>query len=541
MGVAAEGFGRGPIERAGMPVADRMPPVMALRERGVEDARALHDAAPRRLSVAAATVGLVAVVVSAAGSWIPSLWGDEAASVLSALRPGGSLLTMLTHIDAVHGAYYLGLHAWVQVFGADPFSVRLPSALAVGACAAGVTWLCGRFGSLRFAVLAGALAAILPRLTYAGEEARSYAFSAAIATALWIVVVELLRRGRATWRGWAVYALVLAVGTYVFLYLALLSVAVGVVLALSPRRRQHLWHWLAASAVAAIVATPVVVLAVGQRQQIAFLAHRDVLTADLVLVKMWFAAWPFAVLAWALIAVALAGWIRARIGRRAQGAHPVLELETVAVAWLAVPTGILLAASPFVAGYTPRYGTFAAPAAAILMALGLRRLARLRVSRGIPRRTVAAIALVAVLIAAVPVWVGQRTPWAKNRSDWNDIAATIQQEARPGDAIVFDDSVRPSRRPRLALDTDPGAFAGLADVTLETSYADSTSWHSSVYSVPEAARLGRFDGVSRVWVVEYARDGAVDSDDAVSDLEALGYREAERISLHSSVVLLFTR
>ena len=56
----------------------------------------------------------------------------------------------------------------------------------------------------------------------------------------------------------------------------------------------------------------------------------------------------------------------------------------------------------------------------------------------------------------------------------------------------------------------------------------------------EAAALGRFREVDRVWVVEYARDGTIDSD-AVADLEALGYRRVARITLHSSVVLLFTR
>ena len=174
------------------------------------------------------------------------------------------------------------------------------------------------------------------------------------------------------------------------------------------------------------------------------------------------------------------------------------------------------------------------------MAVGMRRLGGIPLPIRMPRLSLAAAALVVVVVAAAPVWVGQRTPWAKNESDWNDIAATIRQQAQPGDAIVFDDAVRPSRRPRLALDTDPAAFAGLDDVTLETSYADSTSWHSSVYSVPEAASLGRFDGVSRVWLVEYARDGVVDST-AVDDLHELGYRQADRIHLNSSVVLLFTR
>lgn len=484
-------------------------------------------------------VGVFATVVSMLGSWIPSLWGDEAASVLSALRPGSSLLEMLTHVDAVHGAYYLGLHAWVQLFGASPFAVRLPSALAIGACAATVTWLCGRFGALWFAVVAGVVTAVLPRLTYAGEEARSYAFSAAIAALLWLVVVELLRRDKPSRWGWAGYGALLAIGICLFLYLALLALAVGLVLALDRHSRRHLWHWLIATVAAGLAASPVMLLAVGQRRQVAFLEHREVTPAT-VLIRMWFTSAPFATVAWLLIGIAVVAWVVALVRRRRLGEPSRLDLETVALSWLIVPTGILLAASPIVAGYTPRYGTFAAPAAAILMALGVRRLGGIPLPIRMPRLSLAAAALVVVVVAAAPVWVGQRTPWAKNESDWNDIAATIQQQAQPGDAIVFDDAVRPSRRPRLALDTDPAAFAGLDDVTLETSYADSTSWHSSVYSVPEAASLGRFDGVSRVWLVEYARDGVVDST-AVDDLHELGYRQADRIHLNSSVVLLFTR
>ena len=535
MGGSVEGSGSVAIARAD--ATNRMPRADAPRGPAVLPGT---GADPRRLGVAAALVGVVAVAVSAVGSWIPSLWGDEAASVLSALRPGESLLTMLAHVDAVHGAYYLGLHGWVHLFGASPFAVRLPSALAVGVCAAAVTWLCGRFGSLGFAVLAGALTAILPRLTYAGEEARGYAFAAALATVLWIVVVELVRRKEPSRRGWVLYAAVLAAGIYVFLYLALLTLAVGLALAVDRRGRRQLRHWLIASAAAVVAATPVILLAVSQRQQIAFLAHRDVVTPNTVLVKMWFSARPFAVVAWALIAVAVIAWGRRRLRQRRRDEPAGLDLETLALAWLAVPTGILLAASPLVAGYTPRYGTFAAPAAAVLIAVGVWRLGDLRFGARVPRTALAALAVAAVVISAMPVWAAQRTPWAKNKSDWNDIAATIQHDARQGDAIVFDDSVRPSRRPRLALDTDPAAFAGVADVTLETSYADSTSWHSSVYSVAEAARLGRFAGVTRVWVVEYARDGDPDST-AVPALEGLGYRQAERIALHSSVVLLFTR
>src|SRR3954447_13901286 len=52
-------------------------------------------------------MGLLGFAIVWPGSWIPSFWGDEAASVMSAQRSMPSLLRMLGHVDAVHGAYYL--------------------------------------------------------------------------------------------------------------------------------------------------------------------------------------------------------------------------------------------------------------------------------------------------------------------------------------------------------------------------------------------------------------------------------------------------
>ena len=88
-------------------------------------------------------------MLCAAASWIPSLWGDEAATLLSAKRPLGSLLGMLTHVDAVHGLYYLVMHGWIRLAGESPFALRLPSALAVGAAVAAVTLIAGRRGGVR--------------------------------------------------------------------------------------------------------------------------------------------------------------------------------------------------------------------------------------------------------------------------------------------------------------------------------------------------------------------------------------------------------
>lgn len=522
-------------------------------------------AARRRTVVAASAVGLFAVVVSATGSWIPSLWGDEAASVLSATRPFGSLLHMLTRVDAVHGLSYAMLHVWVRVAGSSPFAVRFPSAVAIGVCAAVIVWMCRRFGGLPFAVAAGVLTAILPQLMNDGEEARSYAFDAALAAALCAVVVEIARREHVTRRWWVAYGAVLAAGIWAFLYVGLMIPAVAVMVALTPALRLRSRQFAKASAWAVLAASPLIVTALIEHNQIAFLAGRHRASAYNVLVAMWFWQPAVAVVGGALIVVAAAGWAADAARTRRWRVHGSLEpfaappstraaatapalpgtsplrLETVAFSWLVVPMGLLLLSNAVVADYTPRYGAFAAPAVAVAMALGLRRLARLVPSRFGAWRAVPAVAVaVALVVAIAPVWAAQRGPYAKDHSDWNEIAATVAASARPGDGIVFDEAVKPSRRPRLAMDTNPGPFRQLRDVTLKTPYQRSDLWFGDAYSIPQAAAMGRFAGVDRVWLVDVAY-GRRPSTWGRAALHDLGYRVVRSIRLHSSELVLYER
>jgi len=497
---------------------------------------------PRRLGLWAALVGLFAVAASAAGSWIPSLWGDEAASLMSATRPLPSLIHMLSYVDAVHGLYYLGLHAWIDVFGPSAFSIRFPSALAVGVCAAAVVWLCGRFGTLRFAVVAGVFAAVLPRLIFAGEEARSYAMTAALAAVLIAILVEIGRRDSRAVGGWIAYAAVLTVGIWLFLYVALMVPAALVIVLLSPALRRRWRAWMFSTGIALVLCTPLAWFGFLQRRQIAFLAVRESVTAEVVLKNMWFQEWWFTAIAWALILVAVIAFARELIQMRRAGAGrwrtPGIRLEVVALSWMTVPMGLLLAVTPFVAVYTARYGSFSAPAVAIVMALGVRRLARL------PRRRLgarlAAVSIAVVVIAAVPVAALQRGPYSKNQSDWNDIAAFISTNAAPGDGIVFDDGARPSQRTRLAKATDPTAFRNVTDLLLRTQFQKSCTWYDQTYGIPRAAGMGRFDGVERVWVVELKFDGVEDTW-GLGQLRSLGYHETRRVDGAGSVILLYER
>jgi mannosyltransferase len=493
--------------------------------------RGADSARENRFRLVVALVSSASALVSLTGSWIPSLWGDEAASIMSATRSLPSLFTMLGSVDAVHGAYYLGLHFWVELFGASPLSVRLPSALTVGATVAAVMLVCRRLGGIRIAVAAGVICAVIPRVSYMGSEARSSAVATAFVAWLTVVLLELLRRGTPTARWWIGYSALLAVGTYVFLYVILLAVAHAVILLSARAGRDFVKRWTACVVVAVLAASPVVFLAVNERRQVAFLAHRDVITLPKLAVSLWFGQPIFAAVAWALLACAAAavfvGW-RRRVSRDDDRGFGMPRLETVAAAWLLVPSVILIGGFSIVPVYTARYLSFCAPAAAILMAVGLDWAARGRA------RSMAA-ALVVVIACAAPVWLSQRQPHAKNNSDFAQTSAIIDAHASAGDAVAFDESVRPSLRPRLAMRLYPEAFAGLRDITLHVRYDAGASWHDTAYDLHDAAAQGRLRGVTRVWFIEYSARSAHNAADEAA-LEHLGFIRAAEYAAHRSVV-----
>jgi mannosyltransferase len=484
----------------------------------------------------AVLLGAVGAAISMLGSWIPSLWGDEAASLLSAVRPLPTLWPMLAHVDAVHGTYYLGLHFWVLAFGTSPFALRFPSAIAIGACVAAVVLLGERLDSRRLGVAAGLVCGILPRVTSMGQETRSYAFSAAIAAWLTLLLVVILQRVGPTRRLWIAYTALLAVGIYVFLYLALVAVAHLAIVLLREDRRALARRWLVASAAAGAVALPLLVTAMLEHGQIAYLGTRTEVTFTSLAVTLWFGTNLVAAVAWVLILVGLGMFAvdvvrhRARLRTPAGSAPPAFA---VAILWLVVPSALLVASHFLVPDFTARYLSMCAPAAALAIGAAL-----VRLTSGRTPLLAVSIAVLAAIVA--PGWVAQRGPYAKNNSDWAEISAAMSANSSPGDAVAFDASVRPSRLPRLAMRAYPAGFAGLENVTLRTPYYAGTSWHDTAYSIAAADALGRFDGVRTVWMVEYATSAHTD-DYGIAELERLGFRQGRTIREHRSAIIGLVR
>jgi mannosyltransferase len=476
---------------------------------------------------AAPLLGVVAAALAFAGAGTPSYWGDEAASVLSAGRPLPSLFAMLGRVDAVHGLYYLFLHGWTGLVGTSEDLVRLPSAVAIGFAVAGTVVLASELGSRSTGILAGVVLTVLPVATRMGIEARSYAF--AMAAAVWLVawLVVLVRRHEMRWLVWSAYAAAFAASLYLYLYLALLvfvQLAVVMVLRGAPAT---MLRWLGASVLAAALAAPILLLGASQREQVSFLARRDYATGESVLVRQWFgnAQW-----------LAAAGWLLVLVAVATVAFVPAMRMSRrvvlIASAWVAVPTAALLVVDAWVAPtYNPRYLSFCAPALALLLAVGLRGLGVVLAElsrRDGAVRIVPLIGLVLVAAVAVPGYLAQRGPFGKGGADFRQAADVIAANASAGDAIVFDDSVRPSRKPRLALNLYPDRFDGLDDVALRRPLAATTRLWDSVAPIEE------IDGVrthARVWVVVVGRKGP-----ELDTLRSLGFSVERGIPVNRVVV-----
>lgn len=489
-------------------------------------------------------VGLFAFLLSFAFSWLPSVWFDEAATVSATGRGWPELLRMLGNVDAVHGLYYAVMQLWFDLVGYSPVTLRLTSAIAVGIAAGLVVILVRRFASPRTAVVSGIVFAILPRITWAGTEGRSYALTAALAVGLTLVFLTAWRstssslRVRVGW--WAAYSLLAAISCTTFLYLVFLVAAHGVtavwtLVAAGSRARRSLLGWLLAAAASAIPVLPLARLISGQSAQVDWIAPIDASTFHAVFVTQWFLGSPLlAALGWALIVIAIVGLWRSRALPVARAAVASPSAASVLVPWLIAPTvGLLLASVTLSPLYSPRYLTFSAPAAAVLIGLAISRLRRRRL-------VIASLVLCAVL--AAPQYLHQRAPEGKQKSSWSQVVGFIASE-RSADPTVAQAVIYGPVRQHKAATTRviaysyPAAFAGLVDVKLKTPAAETGELWETRY--PLGAVTDRLDGVDTVWLVTSDKQDWRPS--VTRTLAELGYSIADEHAFTGVNVLRYER
>jgi mannosyltransferase len=496
-------------------------------------------------------VGLFGMLLPAAYSWMPSLWFDEAATVSSTSRSIPQLFAMLGSIDAVHGAYYVAMHLWFDLVGYSPFTLRFPSAIAVGVAAALIVMLVrtlgsADLGSTRLAVIAGIVFCLLPRITWAGSEGRSYALTTVLATSMTLVLVAAMRRsgaGRlavarvAAARWWALYGVVVIVSTTTFLYLSLLVVAHGVTVIFAVARsrlpRSAVIGWAAATLAAGLVLIPFARLAVGQSGQVQWIGPIDVETWHGVFAAQWFYGNDaFAILGWGAIIAGVAVLSARGRGLRSARADATSGALSLLLPWLIVPPVLLIAASlvgsPL---YSARYLTFCAPAVAIVMAAAIDALGR---------RWLVVAALALCVVVTAPTYVSQRGQQAKQNTAWSQVASLVAAERSPDirTAIIWG----PLRHhvdatSRVIEYSYPDAFTDTIDVSLRMPAAETGQLWETRY--PLADVTSRLDGVAEVWLI--TGDTPDWRPKVTATLDALGYHVDAQWLFSGTTVLRYSR
>ncbi len=469
------------------------------------------------------TGGLV-IAVPAATSFVlggyeiggPSLWRDEAYTKDAINRPVGQIFTLLGHMDAVHGAYYLLMHVVAAAIGTSATALRFPSLCAMVVATAFTAAIGRRTAALaqppdtarpvRLNVpaltgfLSGMVFATAPYMTYYAQMARSYA----IVTMFAAIATYLLLRARADgrWRWWSAYAVAAALTGLFNIFGLLILAAHGVTLLLTDARGRQArgrrigrvpLRWLAACAAALVVLIPLLRVALGQQEQIDWLTRPD--SAAITKLLEDFAGSKELLLPFALLA--LAGLVAACIADDWRPLNPA----AVALPWLVVPPFALIAVSYVKPVYYERYVEFCLPALAILVATGLVGIVRLASAAPVRRMGLgwvpAAVAgLVVLVLAAMLVGPqGAIRQTATRPDDLRLASAIVAANEQPGDVVFY-----------LPLDMHvlgtgyPAPFRRLRDIALAESPIASGTLTGTEITSP-ALLKSRFTDVRRVWVV----------------------------------------
>ncbi|MGW0289614.1 glycosyltransferase family 39 protein [Streptomyces tuirus] len=417
------------------------------------------------------------------------MWGDESVTFQVAQRTVPQIWRLLHDVDAVHGLYYLFMHAVLAVHPSEVV-LRLPSVCAATATAGLIAALGVRLAGPRVGLGAGVLYAITPMTGHYAQEGRSYALVAAGVAGATLLLVRAVDAEGA--RAWWPYGTVVAL-TCVLHELAvpvLGAHAVTLALLRVPRR---VWSgWGRAAGAAALLVLPLVWVSQGQAGQVAWLVSPgwdrvERLARNFIPGQ----AGP----------VFFAALLLMTVGLR--------ERRTAAVALplLLVPPGILMTVSQVRPLYHDRYVLYALAGASLLVAAGAgrvgRALGRVRFDGRRVRvggRQVRVLLGVTGVLAVTVTFLNQLPVHRQDRSaahrpdNLAGVSALAVRQMRPGDPVLFVPSVG-----RLAALAYPKGFQRVRDIALrESAPRSGTLWGLEANPVELRRRLASVD---RVWVV----------------------------------------
>ena len=299
------------------------------------------------------------VVMLALGLWgldRGGMWGDEGVTFLVGRRTVPQIWHLLHGVDAVHGLYYLLMHAVLAVHPGE-VTLRLPSVCGAAATAGLVAALGVRLARPRVGLWAGLLYAITPLTGHYAQEGRSYALVAAgVAWATLLLVRALEERPG---RSWWPYGAVLAVTFLLHEFAVLVLCAHALTLAAARVRREVWLGWGRAAGVALGALFPLAWVSQHQSAQVAWLRIPDWDTTER-LARDFLAVTPTGIVFWTSLLLILLGLGSGR-------------LASVALPLLLVPPVLLLTVSQFRPLFHERYVLYALAGAPLLVAAGADR------------------------------------------------------------------------------------------------------------------------------------------------------------------------
>ncbi|GAA3367760.1 hypothetical protein GCM10020367_65540 [Streptomyces sannanensis] len=349
----------------------------------------------------------------------PQMGGDELASWDIAGRTAEQLLGTVQRVDAVLGAYYFMLHAWMTVFGESATAVRMPSALAMIGAAVCVALTGQRLFGRRAGLAGGLLFAVIPAVSRFGHEARPYALTLLAVSLATLMLLRALDRPRSWWR-WTGYAL--CVEFIGLMHLVALTALLGHLLAAIFRGRQErraLWGFCIAAVTGVACVVPVILLGRSQAsRQLYWIAKPD----GWGLVDIWPQIFASALCAGAVIMLAALAWRERN--------DTLLWCTALAVL---PPLVIWVASHGQISYFYFRYMLFTLPAWAVLAGAGLAAAVRFKAALA------AALAVLALL--TLPVQKAVRETFEHHLGlsmDFEGAARAIRKYYAPGDAVVYD-------------------------------------------------------------------------------------------------------
>ncbi|MFD5908431.1 hypothetical protein ACFWHL_06950 [Streptomyces massasporeus] len=442
--------------------------------------------------MAVTPVAVPMAVMLAIGLWgldRGGMWGDESVTFQVAQRTVPQIWRLLHDVDAVHGLYYLFMHAVLTVHPSEVV-LRLPSVCAATATAGLVAALGVRLAGPRVGLGAGVLYAITPMTGHYAQEGRSYALVAAGVAGATLLLVRTVDAGGA--RAWWPYGTVVAL-TCVLHELAVPVLGAHAVTLALLRVPGRVWSgWGRAAGAVALLVLPLVWVSQGQAGQVAWLVPPGWDRVER-LARNFSPGQAGPVFLAALLL--MAAGLRER------------RTAAVALPLLLVPPGILMTVSQVRPLYHDRYVLYALAGASLLVAAGAGRVARalgrvrfdgrrMRVGRRQVRVLLGVTGVLAVTVTflnQLPVHRQDRS--AAHRPDnLAGVSALAVRQMRPGDPVLFVPSVG-----RLAALAYPKGFQRVRDIALrESAPRSGTLWGLEANPVELRRRLASVD---RVWVV----------------------------------------